>query len=335
MTGEEAMANALKLMGVSIGAALVACQTLPPPNEALDEARSALAMARSQPVVVRSAAVELERAQQALARAERAWAKERGEAEVRHLAYLASQRVAIARGVAAHREAEERLQQARLELERVRARVREQAARHAAGATAASTVRARLGSEPILDDEVAPLPTHSSDLHAAGMSAAAPLAEGAKPASAGLPDASGPAGNDADSAFVDALDALAAQRTSRGTVINLPGSLYAAGQPALTPAARAPVEKLAGVMQRFPQRRLLVEAFTDGLGREAANLELSRQRAEAFRLALAEHGVALARLEVRAHGAAYPVADNATPAGRQRNERIEILFSDAQGRFRP
>ena len=32
-------------------------------------------------------------------------------------------------------------------------------------------------------------------------------------------------------------------------------------------------------------------------------------------------------------GKAFPVASNTTPAGRQQNRRVEIVFSDASGRF--
>ena len=44
-------------------------------------------------------------------------------------------------------------------------------------------------------------------------------------------------------------------------------------------------------------------------------------------------GIAADRIQVRAWGEANPVADNTSAAGRQRNRRVEVLFSDADGRL--
>jgi len=63
------------------------------------------------------------------------------------------------------------------------------------------------------------------------------------------------------------------------------------------------------------------------------NLELSRRRAEAFQQALISSGIAPDRVEIRAYGEANPIADNSSAAGRQQNRRVEVLFSDGQGRF--
>jgi hypothetical protein len=109
------MSNLWKLIAVAIGAALVACQWTPPHSGALDEARRALKLARNDPLVVQAAAGELHDAQIALRRAERSWIETRDDALTSHLAYVAFQRVLIARNAGLQREAEQRLQRARLE----------------------------------------------------------------------------------------------------------------------------------------------------------------------------------------------------------------------------
>ena len=50
-------------------------------------------------------------------------------------------------------------------------------------------------------------------------------------------------------------------------------------------------------------------------------------------MALLQGAQASDRIEVRAWGEANPVADNSSAAGRQRNRRVEVLFSDADGRL--
>ena len=108
------MNNLWKLVAVAIGA-LVACQWTPPHSGALEVARRALKQARNDPLVVQAAPAELHDAQLALRRAERSWIDTRDDAMTSHLAYVAFQRVMIARNAGLQREAEERLQRAKLE----------------------------------------------------------------------------------------------------------------------------------------------------------------------------------------------------------------------------
>jgi outer membrane protein OmpA-like peptidoglycan-associated protein len=70
---------------------------------------------------------------------------------------------------------------------------------------------------------------------------------------------------------------------------------------------------------------LRVEGFTDSQGADAANLSLSRQRAEAVRKALVGAGLDGGRIQTVGRGKAEPVADNASAEGRARNRRVEII----------
>jgi outer membrane protein OmpA-like peptidoglycan-associated protein len=69
---------------------------------------------------------------------------------------------------------------------------------------------------------------------------------------------------------------------------------------------------------------LRIEGHTDNLGATDVNMDLSRKRANAVRSALIQRGMDPHRIYAEGHGAARPVADNATEAGRARNRRIEI-----------
>lgn len=75
--------------------------------------------------------------------------------------------------------------------------------------------------------------------------------------------------------------------------------------------------------------RLRIEGHTDNVGRDAFNTTLSLRRAEAVRTALIRRGVDADRLVAEGFGAARPVADNETDAGRARNRRIEIRAAGA------
>jgi outer membrane protein OmpA-like peptidoglycan-associated protein len=88
-----------------------------------------------------------------------------------------------------------------------------------------------------------------------------------------------------------------------------------------------PVLKEIGDMLRHnAQWQLTIDGHTDAVGTAQANLDLSRRRSEAVRVALVErHGVAASRLSTRGHGATMPLASNDTPEGRARNRRVELV----------
>jgi outer membrane protein OmpA-like peptidoglycan-associated protein len=90
-------------------------------------------------------------------------------------------------------------------------------------------------------------------------------------------------------------------------------------------------QKLADVLQQNPQRKVLVEGFTDSTGSSAYNQELSDRRATAVRTALTAMGIAADRVAIRGYGEAYPVAGNDTAQSRQMNRRVEIVLSDETG----
>ncbi|MCE1237169.1 MAG: OmpA family protein [Hyphomicrobiales bacterium] len=67
-----------------------------------------------------------------------------------------------------------------------------------------------------------------------------------------------------------------------------------------------------------------VEGHTDSDGDETANQALSEARARAVVEYLVEGGIAADRLAAIGFGETRPIADNATPEGRQQNRRIEF-----------
>jgi len=87
----------------AIALGVAACAFVPAANPRLDEARQAYRAAASDPDVVRLAPRELAAAREALDLAVRASDTLQDPAEVDHLAYLARQRAAISRELAAQR----------------------------------------------------------------------------------------------------------------------------------------------------------------------------------------------------------------------------------------
>lgn len=71
-----------------------------------------------------------------------------------------------------------------------------------------------------------------------------------------------------------------------------------------------------------------IGGHTDSQGRESMNLELSSKRARAILDALVEAGVSSDILTAVGYGESFPIANNRTSAGREKNRRIIIQILD-------
>ena len=126
---------------------------------------------------------------------------------------------------------------------------------------------------------------------------------------------------------------LQAKQTDRGLVMTLNDVLFDTGRATLKPGADRDMDRLAQALKDNGNTRVIIEGHTDSVGGDDYNQGLSERRAEAVASALRMRGVPSDRYEVKGLGKAFPVASNDTQAGRQQNRRVEIVFSDASGRF--
>jgi outer membrane protein OmpA-like peptidoglycan-associated protein len=126
---------------------------------------------------------------------------------------------------------------------------------------------------------------------------------------------------------------LKAKQTQRGPVVTLSDVLFDTGAATLKPGADLSLDRLADYLKTHPQTKVLIEGHTDSRGSEEYNEALSQRRADAVARALVERGASADAVHAVGRGKGYPVATNDTAEGRQQNRRVEIVFSDASGRF--
>ncbi|MDA8159671.1 MAG: OmpA family protein [Desulfobacteraceae bacterium] len=93
------------------------------------------------------------------------------------------------------------------------------------------------------------------------------------------------------------------------------------------PALYSEIDRIAKVLQDYPNTVIMIEGHTDSRGSDALNMELSRRRAEAVKSLFVQRGIDPRRLEVVAYGASRPIASNDTDSGRQMNRRVEIKIA--------
>src|SRR5262245_14478252 len=127
--------------------------------------------------------------------------------------------------------------------------------------------------------------------------------------------------------------ALRAHETEHGWILTLGSDvLFDVGDAKLKPEGKSAIAKVARFMRDQPERKIVIEGFTDGRGSPRFNQRLSEQRAQAVADALASEGVEPQRIVARGLGPAYPVAANKDARGRSLNRRVEILIGETVGR---
>jgi outer membrane protein OmpA-like peptidoglycan-associated protein len=126
------------------------------------------------------------------------------------------------------------------------------------------------------------------------------------------------------------IDELHAKNTDRGLVLTLGDVLFATNKSTLNAGGTANLVKLAGFLAKYPARNAAIEGYTDNVGSEAYNQELSQRRADAVKSYLMAQGVDSGRLTSAGKGESAPVSDNGSSTGRQQNRRVEVIIANDQ-----
>lgn len=323
-------------------AVLSACTTMPAADSPLMQARADYSAAQANAQVASLAAGELRQASDSLDRANAASSKGESATVVDHLAYVTKQHVAIARETAAQKAAELAVANAGAERDRMRldARTREAdvATRNAQDSQRQAEAAQRMAAGSQRNAEASQRSAEASQRSAdASMRQAASERQAANDAQVGTLAAREQAADaeNRNRQLEAQLRDLQARKTDRGMVITLGDVLFDTNQAQLRSGSLRNVQKLADFFKQYPQRRASIEGFTDSVGGDSRNQELSGQRANSVRMALLDMGVGAERMTARGYGEAYPAAGNDTAAGRQMNRRVEIIVSDDGGTIAP
>lgn len=102
------------------------------------------------------------------------------------------------------------------------------------------------------------------------------------------------------------------------------GIQFDTGKATIRPSSRTTLDQATAVLREHPSLRVAISGHTDTDGSRDLNMRLSAERAESVKAYLVIKGIDADRIETRGAGPDEPIADNATPAGKQKNRRIEF-----------
>jgi len=117
-------------------------------------------------------------------------------------------------------------------------------------------------------------------------------------------------------------------RVGEGIVIEFNSKiLFGFDQSALTPDARINLDKLVGILQKYPETNIEVQGHTDSKGTTRYNEALSERRASTVSYYLSGKGITASRLTIIGFGETLPKYSNSTEEGQTQNRRVEFLIS--------
>jgi outer membrane protein OmpA-like peptidoglycan-associated protein len=101
---------------------------------------------------------------------------------------------------------------------------------------------------------------------------------------------------------------------------------FEVGSATIRPTSTAILDEVATTLKKVPGTPVEIGGHTDSSGNELANIKLSQDRANSVKRYLVDKGIPATQLTPKGYGPSKPVADNATPEGKQKNRRIEFTL---------
>ena len=115
-------------------------------------------------------------------------------------------------------------------------------------------------------------------------------------------------------------------------MLTLGDVLFDTGQVGAETRRSRKLDQLAQFLTEHPDRRVEIDGFTDSVGSDAYNEELSQRRADAVKAALMSRDIDPGRESApRVLARRFPVASNNDSGGRQLNRRVEVVIGGDNG----
>ena len=134
----------------------------------------------------------------------------------------------------------------------------------------------------------------------------------------------------------EALNRIAeTRRTPNGMTIVLPNSIFRFDfdKANLSQSNRELLSRIAGILLASKGYGLSIFGYTDDIGTQEYNEQLSLRRAEAVKSYLVKAGIDPAIINVKGYGKTSPLTEGDSNDARAKNRRVEIAVTDSSIRF--
>lgn len=299
------------MIATAIAAVLVTgCATTPEADNRAEQLREEYNQVASVSRAERYAPIKLKEAEEELEKLERMIGQDAGEDAIEHQIYLTRKSIAIAQETARMKRADEFISEAETRRKDLLLNARSREAQEARAEAAAMSQQAQTAAEQARRAEerarLANERAAEAEAYAARMASRAEELEGE-------------------------VQDLTTQQTDRGLVLTLGNILFEFDKATIKAGADRTLERVAEFLNEYPKRMVRVEGFTDNVGSDDYNLDLSERRARSIKQRLIDDGVDASRISTRGYGEDHPVASNDSEAGRLQNRRVEIIIAEEEG----
>jgi len=114
------------------------------------------------------------------------------------------------------------------------------------------------------------------------------------------------------------------ENTEVGEAIVLENISFELNSSKLTKSSYPILNDLVNLFKTYPNLKLEIAGHTDNIGDKEFNLKLSESRAKSVTDYLIIEGVKQNRVQAKGYGDSFPISDNSTEKGREKNRRVEF-----------
>lgn len=123
--------------------------------------------------------------------------------------------------------------------------------------------------------------------------------------------------------------AAAVEAKAEEPVIMTLSIFFETGKSEIRPIYEKEIQRVADYMKAHPDMDAVIAGHTDNVGTKAANMKLSQDRVNNVKNSLVKNfNIDASRLEAVGYGESKPIVSNATKAGKQKNRRVTVIFTN-------
>lgn len=103
-------------------------------------------------------------------------------------------------------------------------------------------------------------------------------------------------------------------------------SMFDFGKEEIKPDAQTSLKRFAGLLGKYDKIDFIINGYTDNVGTDEVNNNLSQKRADNAKTLFENNGVSAPRMQTHGRGATNFVEPNTTEEGKAANRRVELLL---------